>query len=90
MSFSISGVNLSNTPLGPSSDPLPAAKAAAIKPTATQQIQQLASAGESASLIASSLGVPIAQVDSTLGVTSSSTTQSSALLALSTRLSVRG
>jgi hypothetical protein len=89
MSFSVSAVNASNRFIDPSLDTSAAPKVAVLKQTATQEIQQLASSGDSASLIASSLGIPISQVDSTLGVTSSSTNQASALLALSSRLNVR-
>jgi hypothetical protein len=89
MSLSISAVNLSNPLYDPSSD-VSAGKTAQVKPTATQQIQLLASSGQSASLIASSLGIPVAQVDSVLGISSSSTTEASALVALSGRLSVHG
>ena len=80
MTFSISGF----TPLDSSSTAnVPA-------PTATQQIHDLASAGESASVIAVSLGVPVSQVDTDLGITTSnSTTETSALVALSGRLSVQ-
>jgi hypothetical protein len=90
MSFSVSGVGS-----GSSYDALDAAasaKAPIIKPTATQQIHTLASSGQSASVIASTVGVPVSQVDADLGITSSgssdATSQASALVALAGRLSV--
>ena len=89
MSLSISVASLSKASYDSTPDPTSSAKTAGVKPTATQQIHQLASSGESASLIASSLGVPVSQVDSALGITSSSTSQASALVALSGRLSVQ-
>jgi hypothetical protein len=89
MSLSISAVS-PGTSYDPQ-DATPATKAPAIKQTSTQQIHTLASSGQSAAVIASSLGLPISQVDSALGITtsSSSTSQASALVALSGRLSVQ-
>jgi hypothetical protein len=89
MSFSISAVAPGSATLD-SLDSIPAAKVPVIKPTATEQILALASDGQAAAVIASSLGVPISQVDSALGITSSATSEASALLALSGRLSVQG
>ena len=90
MSLSISAATLTNASYDPTEDaPTPTAKASTIKPTANQQIHELASSGQSADQIASSLGVPVSQVDSALGITSSSTSQASALVALSGRLSVQ-
>jgi len=86
MSLSISA---STPPLDPPDSSL-TTKEPLVKPTASQQILTLSSGGQSASLISSTLGIPIAQVDSTLGITSSSTNQDSALSALSARLSVQG
>jgi hypothetical protein len=85
-------MSLSISAIAPTLDPPVSSsttKEPAVKPTASQQIQALASGGQSAAAIASSLGLPISQVDSTLGITSSSTNQASALLALSGRLSVK-
>ncbi|RXH54983.1 hypothetical protein [Granulicella sibirica] len=87
MSLSISAANLSNASYDPAEDA--ARKAPAIKPTTTQEIHTLASSGQPAALIASSLGVPVSQVDADLGITTSSTSQASALVALSGRLSVQ-
>jgi hypothetical protein len=87
MSFSISPI--SSISFDTTADSSPAPKAPAVKPTANEQIQQMASAGQSAALIASALGMPVSQVDSVLGISSSSTDQASALVALSGRLSAR-
>ena len=89
MSLSISAASLNDASFDRSLDDPSNARGAVTKPTASQQIQELASAGESAALIASSLGVPVSQVDSALGITSGSTSQASALVALSGRLSVQ-
>lgn len=89
MSFAISVVTPDNTTFDSSNFSLPA-KLPVTKPTTNQQILTLAAGGQSATLIASSLGVPITQVDTALGITSTSTTQSSALFALAGRLSVQG
>jgi hypothetical protein len=92
MSFSISGITPGSASLN-SLDPSSPANVPVIKATATQQIQDLASAGQSASVIASSLGVPVSQVDAALGITSTNTTNSTseatALVALSGRLSIQ-
>ena len=87
MSLSISAATLSNASYDPTGDATK--KASAVKPTTTQEIHNLASSGQSASLIATSLGVPVSQVDSALGITTSSTSEASALVALSGRLSVQ-
>jgi hypothetical protein len=61
------------------------------KPTTSEEILTLASTGEPVSEIATNIGLPIAQVNSDLGETSSAITpvsQANALLALSARLSV--
>jgi hypothetical protein len=88
MAFSVTGVGY-----GAGYDAVDAAqtaKAPVVKPTATQEIHTLAAGGQSASVIASTLGVPVSQVDSALGITtnSSSTSEASALVALAGRLSV--
>ena len=88
MSLSFSTTDLSNASLNTSLDALPTTKAAAAKQTTTQQIDDLASSGQSAALIASSLSVPVTQVDAALGITSSATSQASAVVALSGRLSI--
>jgi hypothetical protein len=41
--------------------------------TTSQQVEQLQSSGESASAIAAALAMPVAQVDSDLGITSTPT-----------------
>ena len=89
MSFSVSGVTPGSASFN-SPDPSSPANVPVIKPTATQQIQDLASAGQPASVIASSLGVPVSQVDAALGITTTnSTSEASALAALSGRLSIQ-
>jgi hypothetical protein len=40
------------------------------EPTTSEQVEQLQSSGESASAIAAALAMPVAQVDSDLGITS--------------------
>jgi hypothetical protein len=89
MSFTISVVSPDSTTFDSSNFSLPA-QAPVTKPTTNEQILTLASGGQSAAVIAYSLGVPITQVDTALGITSSSTSQVSALLALAGRLSVQG
>ena len=89
MSFSVSGVGSGSVydAVGAAAT----AKAPVVKPTAVQQIHTLASSGQSAAVIASTVGVPVSQVDADLGITSGSsnaTSQASALVALAGRLSV--
>ena len=62
------------------------------KPTQDEQIDTLASSGQSASQIATSLGLTVTEVDTTLGVTATgatATSSASALVALSGRLDVQ-
>jgi hypothetical protein len=59
------------------------------KPTQNQEIETLASSGQSASQIATSLTIPVSDVDSTLGIASSVTSNASAVAALAGRLDVR-
>jgi len=89
MSFSISPV-VSDIATADSQSLSSTAQAPVIKPTATEQILAMHSSGQSAAVIASSLGVTVAEVDTTLGITSSADTQASALSALAGRLSVQG
>ncbi|MGD0648657.1 MAG: hypothetical protein ABR971_11750 [Acidobacteriaceae bacterium] len=89
MSFTISAVAPDSSTFD-SPDSSLTAKAPVSEPTATEQIHALALGGQSLDIIASSLGVPISQVDSALDITPSSTSEASALSALSGRLSVEG
>ncbi len=60
------------------------------KPTESQEVHQLLLSGLSNQQIATTTGLPLAEVEVTLGDTSTTSTQSSAsaLVALSARLSV--
>jgi len=85
MSFSVSGVSLSS----PAYDDLyvTQVKAPPPKPTTGQEVDQMAAAGKSVAEIAAALGVPAAEVDTTLGIETPVSTQAGALTALSARLS---
>ena len=85
MSLSVSGVS-ANQPIiepAPVAKPVPA-------PTSSEQINDLASSGATASQIATQLAVPVAQVDQQLGITTSTTvTSASAVAALAGHLDVQ-
>lgn len=88
MSLSVSGFPVTQQIYGndPAADPKPAPT----KPPVSQQVQELAAAGQSSQQIASTLGLPLAEVQQSLGdTTTTATTQASALVALSGRLSVK-
>jgi len=84
MPLSISGVNL-NAPHEleiPAQKPVPT-------PTTGEETETLASTGQTTAEIAANLGIPVSQVDDTLGIKSAATSQVSAIDALSARLSVK-
>jgi predicted XRE-type DNA-binding protein len=87
MSLSISGNSFPaaafDSATTPTTPPVP------VKQTLSQQVQQLATAGQSSQQIATTLGVPLSEVQSTLGQTTTTENTQTALLALSSRLDVK-
>ena len=85
MSFTVSGISLSKSAY----DELHVTqvKAPPPKPTTGQEMEQMAAVGKSVAEIAAALGIPAAEVDTTLGIETPVSTQAGALTALSARLS---
>jgi hypothetical protein len=83
----VSAVSAINSSLD-SQDAAASPKTPAIKPTTSQEIQQLANSGQSASLIAESLGIPVSEVNSTLDITAT-TTETSSVATLATHINVQ-
>lgn len=87
MSFAISGSSALYQPVsGLDSDAAPKPPA---KPTVAQELHQLASAGQSSQQIATALGLTVAQVEQSLGETTTTTAAASTAIALAGKLSIQ-
>jgi len=87
MSLSISGTLPSYQDYSTDAQPAPQAPP---KPTASQQLDQLAAAGQSAQEIATTLGWTVAQVQQSLGETTTTTSAAaSTAIALAGKLSIQ-